>query len=254
MSIDRTITIAICTRNRAHSLRSALHGVGRLRRPRGWDIQVLVVDNGSTDQTADMVQSCGRRLPYPLMRVWEPTPGVAFARNCAMQSASGDWLAFLDDDEVPRPGWLSGLLSCAQRRRVRGVGGSVCVRFLGEEHPALGPFCRRLFGDTTSQLHERPFDRGFQPGAGNLLIHRSLWHIPFVIPFTCDRAAATRGEDSRWFASCQRRGEAVWYTPTAVVDHWIPPVRTAPRACASSAVNRRKERTWSGMLGAAGRH
>ena len=66
--------------------------------------EVIVVDNGSTDSTKDVVSAFNE--PQPVSYVFEPIPGVSRARNAGMTAASGDIIAFLDDDAIAADDWL----------------------------------------------------------------------------------------------------------------------------------------------------
>jgi glycosyltransferase involved in cell wall biosynthesis len=94
-----TLTVAICTRERPELLRRALASLARQDEP---PAEILVVDNApASDSTRDLVAG-----EYPEVRyLREPVPGLDFARNAALRSASGDVVAFLDDDAVVERGW-----------------------------------------------------------------------------------------------------------------------------------------------------
>lgn len=105
-SSEPSLTIAICTKDRAvrlHRLLQSLHEVCSTSPfP---DTEILVVDNASVDKaTRDVVHS------FPGVRyTYEPKAGLNFARNAALHTAAGDLIAYLDDDVVVDPGWLTGL-------------------------------------------------------------------------------------------------------------------------------------------------
>jgi hypothetical protein len=73
------ITVIICTRNRAPQLRQALESAARLRVPDDLKWELVVVDNGSSDGTAEVAASFKSRLPVRVIR--EETPGLSNARN-----------------------------------------------------------------------------------------------------------------------------------------------------------------------------
>ena len=103
-----SLTVAICTKDRparlGRCLASLLPQVEQGRAD-GQAIEVLVVDNApSDDQTRKVVEA----LPGVRYEL-EVRPGLDFARNRALGSASGDWIAYLDDDVVVDRGWLAGL-------------------------------------------------------------------------------------------------------------------------------------------------
>ena len=70
--------------------------------------EILVVDNGSTDATPEIVKEYQKKRAC-LRYVQEPAPGVACARNRAIKETAGNFLAFLDDDAKAAPDWLEEL-------------------------------------------------------------------------------------------------------------------------------------------------
>ena len=151
-----TVTVAICTRQRPDELRRALHSVVHQAD------EVLVVDNGPTEpRTAEVARE------FPGVRYTaEPVPGLDFARNRALREASGDIVAFLDDDAVAAPGWARALTGPFEEdARVGLVTGRVEAFSLATEAQRLfeanGGFGRgseriRLPRDAGRPLHGRP--------------------------------------------------------------------------------------------------
>ena len=101
-----SLTIAICTKDRAERLSRLLDNLARLTASSAFTFtEVLVIDNAPSDaSTADTVSDF-KDVRY----VVEPKAGLNFARNCALANARGELLAFLDDDVVVDSGWLNGL-------------------------------------------------------------------------------------------------------------------------------------------------
>lgn len=108
------VSVVICTRNRAAQLRQALLAVLSSEGLAASDYEVLVVDNGSTDETRLVVEEVqrvsnlaqGPRVAY----VSEPNVGLSRARNAGVRAAAGTVVAFTDDDCVPSREWLRRLL------------------------------------------------------------------------------------------------------------------------------------------------
>ncbi len=104
-----SLTVAICTKDRPENLARCLKSLLKLQKPDSQGsrrFEVLVVDNApSNEQTKALVTS----LPS-VHYVREPKPGLDFARNRALKEATGDLLAFLDDDVVVDSNWLDGLI------------------------------------------------------------------------------------------------------------------------------------------------
>lgn len=99
------ISMIMCTRNRANQLARVLESAAAMRVPQGVDWEFLLVDNGSTDHTAQVAQSFSDRLP--IRRIWQPEPGLSNARNAGVAEAQGDYILWTDDDVVIDPGWLA---------------------------------------------------------------------------------------------------------------------------------------------------
>ena len=99
------ISIVVCTRDRVPELESCLRHLDRQDYPA---FEVVVVDNAPTsDAIRVLVEARQSRINYRY--VVEPRGGLSWARNAGIAAASGEIVAFLDDDEEPDPNWLAGL-------------------------------------------------------------------------------------------------------------------------------------------------
>ncbi|TYP67359.1 glycosyltransferase [Stutzerimonas stutzeri] len=98
------ITVIMCTRNRARQLHHVLDSFVALRQPDNATWEMIVVDNGSTDDTPAVIEAFSDRLP--LRRVWQPEAGLSNARNAGVAAAKGDYICWTDDDVELDPGWL----------------------------------------------------------------------------------------------------------------------------------------------------
>ncbi|EKV01331.1 glycosyl transferase [Leptolyngbya sp. PCC 7375] len=120
---ELSISAIICTHNRDQYLAAAIDSLLTQTLP---DIEVIVVDNASTDTTAEIVQL---RLSDPRLRyVYEPTLGLSTARNTGANAAKGDIVAYLDDDAVASSQWLASLLEVYEKNsKVAIAGGKVTL-------------------------------------------------------------------------------------------------------------------------------
>lgn len=91
------VSVIIPTCNRAALLREAIESALAVDRS-GFELEIIVVDNGSTDETPDVCSA------YPVRYIRTEMRGASTARNTGIEAASGDFIAFLDDDDV----WLPG--------------------------------------------------------------------------------------------------------------------------------------------------
>jgi glycosyltransferase involved in cell wall biosynthesis len=105
-----TVSIIIGTRNRASSLEKTLRAFDRVFVPQGWNPELLVVDNSSTDGT-EMVVKSASLSNYKVRYLREAKPGKSNALNSGLRNAQGEILLFTDDDVVPATDWLERMAS-----------------------------------------------------------------------------------------------------------------------------------------------
>ena len=105
-------TVILCTRNRAASLARTLESAAAMP-PAAEPWELLVVDNGSTDDTPAVIASFAGRLP--VRRVFQPLAGLSNARNAGVAEARGDYLLWTDDDVLIDAGWLAAYLAAFDR-------------------------------------------------------------------------------------------------------------------------------------------
>lgn len=104
------VTVIICTLNRSNYLDKALESLAnQIFDPSSFE--VIVVDNGSTDNTKNTVISKSDKF-FNLRYIFEPQKGLSNARNTGLKEASGKYIAYLDDDAVACPKWLANMLNC----------------------------------------------------------------------------------------------------------------------------------------------
>jgi len=90
-------SILVCTKDRASQLEGALASIGRLNKP-NFEIQIVVVDNGSTDQTQQVVESFASVSPFPCEYLFFKEAGSAKAKNYGLPKCASKWIIFSDDD------------------------------------------------------------------------------------------------------------------------------------------------------------
>ncbi len=91
------VSVVVCSHNGAATIEDTLRGLEKLEYP---DVEVIVVDDGSSDATAAIAETFDVRL------VRTPNRGLSSARNTGLEAATGDVVAYLDDDAYPDPHWL----------------------------------------------------------------------------------------------------------------------------------------------------
>lgn len=99
------IALVVCTRDRAHHLPPALEAYAALDAGAAWEL--VLVDNGSRDETPALLADFARRAAFPVTLVHEPRAGLARARNAGVRATRAPLLAFTDDDCYPAPDYLA---------------------------------------------------------------------------------------------------------------------------------------------------
>jgi GT2 family glycosyltransferase len=108
------ISVVVCTYNGSKTLPACLRGLRGVEYP---DFEVIVVNDGSTDSTPEIVRRFGFRL------ISTDNGGLGTARNIGLQAATGEIVAYLDDDARPDPHWLHYLALAFEDGRFAGIGG-----------------------------------------------------------------------------------------------------------------------------------
>jgi succinoglycan biosynthesis protein ExoM len=138
------VTIAVLTYRRPDDLAAVLPMLAEQAAQASDPTRILVIDNDPEGGARTYVESL---TALPFRYVHEPSPGIAAARNRAIdESAGAEALIFIDDDERPVDGWLQSLLDTWRATGADGVVGPVASRFTGELDPwieAGGFFTRR---------------------------------------------------------------------------------------------------------------
>jgi glycosyltransferase involved in cell wall biosynthesis len=119
------ISLVISTRNRASQLEQALDSYARLQYAREWEL--VIVDNGSSDATPQVLVEFGRRFTGNIRLLQHERPGLGGARNVGWQAAGGEIVAFTDDDCYPQQDFLTRIAGCFSEPRYGFVGGRVLL-------------------------------------------------------------------------------------------------------------------------------
>jgi len=202
------MAIVVPTRNRDFLLRGCLQALSHVAHEPG-ALEIVVVDDGSTDDTAAVTAAVASSSPIPISLVRNPGRGVNAARNAGIHASAAPLIAFIDDDEVVPPGWATWVLAVAdQRPEVDGIGGPVV-----EQPGTKLRTCNRCnLGDAgvVPDVDGR-YDRLI---GGNMVLRRSAFDR--VGPF--DASISGRGDEVEWF---ERRAGTLhlYYSDDIAIGH-----------------------------------
>jgi glycosyltransferase involved in cell wall biosynthesis len=207
------ISTIICTRNRANALRETLSSLAKVEVPNGWQVETLIVDNGSSDQTKELV--AGFRLPWGRARFEEErVPGVASARNRALQCAEGDILVWTDDDVRLPVGWIRGMVNPIREGRMDAVAGGVRLA-LGRMRVWMGPCLRSWVASSEGLSPMRP---GRMIGA-NMAFHRRVFEGRVRFDPALGPGVLGMGEETLFSYQLERDGYVIGSAFDVVVEH-----------------------------------
>ena len=208
-----TISLLVCTRNRATRLPSFLERISLLQEPPGgWEL--ILVDNGSTDETAARIEAFAAGVSFPVRYVRAPVPGLGRARNVGLAHAQGRIIAFTDDDCYPRPDYLRVLVEIFEEHRVGFIGGRVVLH-----DPTDARVCVKDV-EHASEIAPHTFvPTGAIHGANMAVLRELVESIGGFDPRLGAGTPCVAGEDIEYVARAAWAGWAGRYDPRAVVAH-----------------------------------
>jgi GT2 family glycosyltransferase len=225
------ITVAICTLNRSRLLRQTLQSLSQIRLdvPHEWEI--LLVDNGSTDDTKQVVQSFADRLP--LKYLFQPIVGHARSRNHAIENVSGDLIVWTDDDVKVQPNWLEIYANAASMYpQSTFFGGTISPYFEAPMPSWLGETwgkCSSAFATREQGDLETAIPPALFPFGANFAVRASVQQ-DFLFNVALGRQAdGMLGEDEiDVFRRMVQAGHTGVWLPQARLEHVIPSDRATP--------------------------
>jgi len=225
-----SVTVIIATFNRAALLDECLEHL-RAQNFKPGD-EVIVVDNGSTDETPAIVARHQALFPVPMHLLRETVPGKSLAVSRAVAFANGDILVFTDDDVNVGDDWLEVIRGAMADPAVALVGGPVTprwqtgvphwIRQARDRHPRLGsPLALLDYGSQRDDLGSRT-----ALGA-NLAVRWEVFTRVGGFPAHLGKLRGTllSGEDAEICRLVQSAGFKAIYVPGARVAHWVPDQR-----------------------------
>lgn len=208
------VLIGIPTFRRTELLDQLLRGIAGISTPQGCVVKVLVMDNDSSPSARDLVVQTAEHFPFPLSYAHVTEPGLSSVRNFALDRARQfDFLAMIDDDEIPQQQWLAELFSVQEATSADAVIGPV-PRVLPDDAPAW--LCRGRFFDSPIYPDRALVRDGY---SGNCLLRvLSIEHFNVTFDQTLNFAG---GEDLLFFRQLVGKGGRLAFAARAVATESV---------------------------------
>jgi len=212
------INVCVCTFRRPALLRRLLDELARQETGGRFTYSVVVVDNDDRQSARAVVADFVAGSPLQVVYCFESRQNIALARNRSLADASGDYIAFIDDDEFPVPEWLQRMLKTCEEYQAAGVLGPVRPHF--DEPPPRwiirGRFCERP---------EHPTGRVMdweESRTGNVLFQKRILE---EVPQAFNPEFGNGGEDKDFFMRMTQRGHVFRWCNEGIAYETVPPSR-----------------------------
>ncbi len=190
--------------------------------------ELIIVDNNPSTSIRNLVGSFARDTTFPIRYIPEPRRGVSRARNTGVKMATGDYIAFVDDDCTVQPDWLLNLMNAFIKMGCDVVQGRILLEFEDLNLPE--------WVDDSDMANFALFDPGndiTRPRTmmtGNTCIKKSVFEKYGYFDVRLGPGAAGSAEDLEFFKRIENEGLHIAYVPDVVVYHRIAKERLTKEA------------------------
>jgi glucosyl-dolichyl phosphate glucuronosyltransferase len=225
------VSIIICTRNRADSLAQTLRALVDCKIPLDIKAELLVVDNGSTDRTEQIVNAAD--IPKIRARyILEPRTGQSHARNRGIAESGGEAILFTDDDVRLQPDWIERMARPLLNGEADAVQGGIKIA----PHLRKSWMTRVEYGvlfEITSPTNEQRRNP-FMVGANMGFARRVLKRVPYF-DSELGPGALGYGDDALFCEQLKQAGYRVQFVDGATVEHHFDELRWSRESFLASA-------------------
>jgi glycosyltransferase involved in cell wall biosynthesis len=216
------------------------------------ELEMIVVDNGSTDETLARLDTWSRAGSGRVV-VSEPAAGLSRARNRGLDAAHGDVVLFLDDDAVAPPSWAFAHVEAYRHEDVVAVGGPIVLAFPDGRPAWAGPELEHWWSALNDGDEPQPFPPDKGPYGANMSVRRSVALSAGGFSVSLGRIGASllSSEEADLFERVRGHG-TLWYEPAAIIAHKVTRERLRPawllrRGLAQGRTNARREGVLKGL-------
>lgn len=217
-------SIIVCCYNSAPLLPTTLCCLSRLKKPDAYGVEVVLVDNCSTDDTAETARGLWHRFdrPFAMTVVVEPTAGLSFARQRGIAASRYDYLLFCDDDNWLDPEYLTRASQVLESDPMIGMlGGLGTPQY--EHIPSYWPADFYIYGSGPQAPESGPSPK--LHGAGVILAKKAFDRLRLAQFRFCltDRKgdSLSSGGDYELCYAVQMAGFRIWYDEKLLFSHFI---------------------------------
>ena len=212
------VDVGVCTFRRP-AIAETLASLGAQRLPDGVFMRVIVADNDETSEAEGRIRAAAEAAGVALTYVHAPSRNISLARNACLDAATGDFLAFIDDDETATPTWLAALLGEARQGGWDAVLGPVQAVYDAEAPDWL------VAGDFHSTAPVQVDGKILKGYAGNVLIRMDSVRSRGL---RFDLARGRQGgEDDDFFYRLTDSGGTIGYAADALAYEPVPAGRAS---------------------------
>lgn len=224
MNNQTSITIAICTYNRADYLRDTLHDLASQTADYR-SFEVLIINNNSSDHTNEVCNLIGDQYPDLQFRyVPESSQGLSYARNRAVKEARTDVLLYIDDDvHLPSDFVATALRYLHNHPNTMCAGGRIFVKFDEEDTDWIPDELMPMFGLHDLGEQDKRYPVNNFPRGGNMLIRKEVFDTIGLFSTDLGRVGEKLlgSEEKAFFDRARKAGIELMYWPDLHLDHRI---------------------------------
>jgi glucosyl-dolichyl phosphate glucuronosyltransferase len=220
-------SVIVCSYNRAESLRETLNALCKIECPSEVSLEVVVVDNNSSDHTRQTVEEMQKA--WPLLRyVFERRQGLSYARNRGINVSLGDVILFTDDDVIPERDWVIKILDGMKNHNACACGGFIAPIW---EAPPPSWLTERFYGFLavrTDRDDDHIIESSSQaPYGANMAFRREVFDKIGVFDVSRGRKGESlaSGEDGELFDRILAYGMKAVFLGDARVHHKVEAFR-----------------------------
>jgi succinoglycan biosynthesis protein ExoM len=210
------VDICVCTYRR-EELKATLLSLAKLRLPENCRVRVIVADNDMEPSAKERVAHLAPELPFEVRYIHSPSANISLARNACLDASTGDYVAFIDDDETASEEWLAQLLTKARDANADAVLGPVQAIYASDAPQWMSK------GDFHSTFPVWVRDEILTGYTCNVLLRRSSVAVGsrrFSLAL-----GKTGGEDTQYFSELHEAGGKISFAADAWMFEPVTPGR-----------------------------